>query len=185
MKVLGVSLLVVMIFSLTSGICCAQTAKDYYDKGIEYGVAREFRKAQQEFTKALDVYPFYGLAKVGLEITKDTLKQTIKTETALYIFKGATYYLKGMYDEVIDEYEKAIEVNPKLVGAYYNLGVTYGKRGKKPLEKGGFRVMQEGKKHSVEDYQNYVLMIRGEEQWRKRMPNMIFVRVVQPVPFMD
>lgn len=38
---------------------------------------------------------------------------------------GAAYHNKGMYDEAIAEYKKAIEINPEYSDAYYNLGLAY------------------------------------------------------------
>jgi len=42
---------------------------------------------------------------------------------------GAAYRRKGMYDEAIAEYEKALEINPNHADAHYNLGVAYGEKG--------------------------------------------------------
>ncbi len=38
---------------------------------------------------------------------------------------GVAYHNKGMYDEAIVEYKKAIEMNPEHSSAYYALGVAY------------------------------------------------------------
>jgi len=125
MKVLRMSLLLLIVFSLISGICYGLTAEDYYNKGIDYGVAGEFKKAQQEFTKALELDPFYGLAKGSLELVEDILKQRIKTKTALHLFKGAAYFNKGMPDEAIAEYKEAIETNPEYALAHSKLSLAY------------------------------------------------------------
>ena len=44
--------------------------------------------------------------------------------------RGMNYTSKGMYDEAIEEFTKAIEKNPKNAYAYYNRGLTYHKKGK-------------------------------------------------------
>ena len=106
----------------------SQTAKDYYDKGIDYGVAGKFDEAQQEFKKALGADPFYESAKLSLEIVEDVLKQRIEIETALYMFKGGAYGNKGMFEAAIAEFKKAIEINPNYPKAYNNLGVMYGEK---------------------------------------------------------
>jgi len=107
----------------------SQTAKDYYNKGIDYGVAGKFDQAQQEFTKALAADPFYEPPKLSLEIVEDVLKQRIKTETALYMFKGGAYGNKRMFDDAIAEFKKAIEINPDYAKAYNSLGIIYGEKG--------------------------------------------------------
>ncbi len=112
-----------------TAICYGQIAQDYYDKGIDYGVAGKFVKAQQEFTKALELDSFYTPAKVGLELVEDLIKQRIKTRTALHLFGGIFYHNKGIYDEAVAEFKKAIKINPNYAGAHHSLGVAYGSRG--------------------------------------------------------
>lgn len=125
MKTLKMGLLLLMLFSLMSAICYGQTAEDYYDKGMEYGVVGEFEKARQEFAKALEVDPFYEPVRIGLKLSEDVLTQRIKVETAIYLFKGIDYDNKKMFDESIAEFRKAIEINPNYAEAYHNLGLVY------------------------------------------------------------
>ncbi|MBA7495919.1 Photosystem I assembly protein Ycf3 [subsurface metagenome] len=129
MKVLKLSLSALMLFSLMTAICYGQTAQDYYDKGIDYGVAGKFEEAQQEFTKALELDSFYTPAKVGLELVEDALKQIIKSRTALHLLRGIFYHNKGIYDDAVAECKKAIEINPNYAGAHHSLGVAYGSKG--------------------------------------------------------
>ena len=129
MKALTITLLLLMVFSSTATICYGQTAKDYCDKGIDYGVAGKFDEAQQQFTKVLEADPFYALATLGLKLSEDALKQRIRTETALYLFKGIAYLNEGMLDEAITEFKKAIRINPKYADAHNNLGNTYLNKG--------------------------------------------------------
>ena len=46
---------------------------------------------------------------------------------------GAAYYDKGMYDEAIAEYKRAIEINPNDAEAHNNLAVTYYHKGEYSL----------------------------------------------------
>ncbi|MFQ6084686.1 MAG: tetratricopeptide repeat protein [Candidatus Bathyarchaeia archaeon] len=39
------------------------------------------------------------------------------------------YTRKGMLDEAIEEYKRAIEIDPKFAYSYLNLGVAYGSKG--------------------------------------------------------
>ena len=42
---------------------------------------------------------------------------------------GVAYRAKGNYDKAIECYQKAIELNPDLAKAYYNMGVAYYAKG--------------------------------------------------------
>ena len=128
MKVSRIGILTVAVLFLMVGICYAQSAEEYYTKGIDYGVAGEFEEAQQEFKKALEADPFYVPARRCLKLSEDALEQRIKTETALHLFKGIAYGNKGMYDEAINEHKKVIEINPNYADAHNNLGAAYGKK---------------------------------------------------------
>lgn len=44
---------------------------------------------------------------------------------------GDLYLRKGMYDEAIEEYQKAIESDPNCAIAHFNLSIVYGKKGMK------------------------------------------------------
>jgi tetratricopeptide (TPR) repeat protein len=40
---------------------------------------------------------------------------------------GLTYFALGRHEEAIDEYKKAIEIDPNYLDAHYNLAIVYGK----------------------------------------------------------
>src|ERR1700756_3215124 len=42
-----------------------------------------------------------------------------------YLNQGNTSYKKGLYNQAISDYNKAIEIDPKYAGAYNNRGYTY------------------------------------------------------------
>jgi tetratricopeptide (TPR) repeat protein len=46
-----------------------------------------------------------------------------------YLNRGVAYGNLGQFDKAIDDYSKAIELNPKYTKAYYNLGVAYANLG--------------------------------------------------------
>lgn len=45
-------------------------------------------------------------------------------DSAVYNNLGCAQYLLGLYEEAIENYEKAIELNPDDASAYYNLGIA-------------------------------------------------------------
>ncbi len=48
---------------------------------------------------------------------------------SFYLHKGNVESDQNNYDAAIDNYKKAIKINPKYTGAYYNLGNAYSKKG--------------------------------------------------------
>ena len=129
MRVLRISGLVLMVLSLGVGISYAQTAKECYDKGIEYGSQGRFEEVEEEFKKALKIDQFYVPAEAGLKIIEDVLEKRVKNEFAIHLFKGAAYDSKGMFDEAIAECKKAIAINPNYAEAHTNLGLAYYNKG--------------------------------------------------------
>ena len=115
-----------MFLYLTGGVTYAQSsAKESYDKGVEYTIQGKFKKAKEEFEKALKVDQFYSPAKLSLETIKDVIEQKIKRETAIHLFKGISHGNKGQLDRAISEYTKALEINPKDAKAYIYRGGAY------------------------------------------------------------
>ncbi|MFA5340008.1 MAG: tetratricopeptide repeat protein, partial [Candidatus Omnitrophota bacterium] len=51
-----------------------------------------------------------------------------KERTKSYLDIGLANYILGNYKEAIADYNKAIEINPKLAEAYMNRGVAYGQQ---------------------------------------------------------
>lgn len=42
-----------------------------------------------------------------------------------YFSSGYEFHMKGQTDKAINNYEKALQFNPNMVGAYYNLGTIF------------------------------------------------------------
>jgi tetratricopeptide (TPR) repeat protein len=104
MKVVKISLLVLIVFSLVSGICYGQAAEDYYERGTNFLRKKMYDEAISAYKKTIEINPEYVKAHNDL---------------------GVAYYRKKIYDEAIAAYKKAVEINPEYVTAYYNLGLAY------------------------------------------------------------
>jgi len=49
----------------------------------------------------------------------------IETDAKLEYNKGIDFYNSGQFDEAVDCFRKAIELEPEYIDAYYNLGMTF------------------------------------------------------------
>ncbi len=62
---------------------------------------------------------------------KKEKSETKETEESL-IELGKFYFINGKYDQAIEEFKKALKINPGSSEIYYNLGLVY--EGKNNLE---------------------------------------------------
>ncbi len=61
------------------------------------------------------------------EKRKNNLSETekLKEREQDLIEMGKFYFVSEKYDEAIDEFQKALKLNPKNAEIYYNLGIVY------------------------------------------------------------
>ena len=125
---LGVSVLVV--FLLGASVSNGQSpARGRYDLGVEHAVRGEFKEAKEAFERVLKDDSSYTPAKESLKIIEDIGDQIIRSNTAVYLFKGASHSNRGQWDEALPEFTKAIEINPTYPYAYANRGSIYYRKG--------------------------------------------------------
>ncbi|TVM00511.1 MAG: hypothetical protein CV087_14205 [Candidatus Brocadia sp. WS118] len=85
---------------------------------------RQFVSSESQQSHVAEAKP----VSVAPESSLDTLSS--KTPE-VYNEIGDLYLRKGMYDEAIEEYKKAIEVDPNCAIAHFNLSIVYDKKGLK------------------------------------------------------
>ena len=102
-----------------------KAAKQNLTKGVDYAAQGKFKEAKEEFVKISKVDLLYGSVKRFLQIIEDVISKKIESRTAIHYFKGVAYFKKGQNDKAIAEYNKAIEINPRLAEAYANRGLAY------------------------------------------------------------
>jgi tetratricopeptide (TPR) repeat protein len=59
----------------------------------------------------------------------ETTEEIKETDPVALLNQGAAFVEKGQHDRAIAYFNKAIEINPKLAGAYYNRGYVYDEKG--------------------------------------------------------
>lgn len=104
---------------------------------------RLYAQAIEAYTKAVELYPEYADAYVGLgEVMSAQGKQEEAVaayqkalsiepdEPRIHFGLGKIYYNeKGLYHEAVTEYQKAITLDPRFLEAYLNLGEIYEEKG--------------------------------------------------------
>lgn len=77
----------------------------HYKVGNIHSESGNYRQALKAYGEAIELYPFYPQS------------------ADLYTNRGNAYGNLAYYDKAINDYNKAIEVNPRQADAYYNRGV--------------------------------------------------------------
>jgi len=126
-KILKKTMFPVMFCFLLSNPCIAQEAEEHFKRGVGYFETRLIDKAIAELKKALPLF-------------KEDQKQ-MKAET--YVTLANAYNRKGIHKAAITACKKAMEINPNLAYAHYNLGFAYREEGNDKLAKQEFALYDE------------------------------------------
>ncbi len=113
MKVLKTTLIFLVLSFVLAEFCIAQKAGDHFQRGIGYLETRLIDKAIAEFKKALPLFE-EGQGQEKAEV---------------YIALANAYNWKGIHKAAIAACKKAIEINPDLAYAHYNMGFAYREEG--------------------------------------------------------
>jgi len=121
----------------------ASNATQYYNEG-------DNEKAIAEFNKALEMDPNYAWAYVGRGIVYSSLKEperaiaditrglekvgdgadsTFVEIDKAYMSRGEAYFTLKMFDEAIEDYKIAIDLNPDFYVPYGMCGMAYQEKG--------------------------------------------------------
>ena len=119
-------LLLIFIVFVTSLSYC-QTAEEYFNRGMSKDSLKDRRGAIDDYTKAIELNPNYSEAYFNRGLSKASLANRIKFTTN----DNCTYYDSALEKTnledrrgAIDDYTKAIELNPNYSEAYYNRGFS-------------------------------------------------------------
>jgi tetratricopeptide (TPR) repeat protein len=82
----------------------ADTAEEYFHRGLADSKQHNFGQAIIDFTKSIEINPNYANA---------------------YVNRGNAYDYQGNFSQAILDYTKASEINPKDADIYYNRALAY------------------------------------------------------------
>ena len=80
-----------------------QTAKEYFEKAVNYGESEEYQLAIDNFTKSIRINPDVAVT---------------------YYNRGWVYDELGNYEEAIADNTRAIRIDPDYANAYRNRGIA-------------------------------------------------------------
>ncbi len=118
-------------------------ARQWFDKGYQYGLNKEYDDEIEAYTKAIALDPnnantyynrgtVYGRDKGQYDRAIEDYNKAIDLDPNLayaYINRGVAYADKGQYDRAIEDYNKAIALDPNHASAYLNRGNAYYHKG--------------------------------------------------------
>ncbi len=113
-------------------------SREFFNKGVQYGVNNEFQKSLEAFNNAIEINPIYakaflyrGLTKTELHDYKDAIKDftiTIELDPGYsdqaHYFRGLAKYKKSDYEAAIRDFSIAIRLNPDFV-SFFQRGKAY------------------------------------------------------------
>jgi tetratricopeptide (TPR) repeat protein len=110
----------------------------YNNQGVAYGGLKQYEKAIEDFSKAIDLNPKYADAYNNRGNAYREIKQHEKAIedynkaiehnpnlAVAYNNRGLAYRKIKQYERAIEDHDKAIELNPKYAVAYNNRGNAY------------------------------------------------------------
>lgn len=132
MKKTVLIILTVILFQYVYG----QSAKEFYVSGISKFKEKDLNGAIKDFNKAIELDSTYAVAYVYRSGIKNDLgdfngsivdiTKAIELEPNEFVYynRGLTYQRNKKYKEAIQDYNTAMNINPKHFGAVYNSGLS-------------------------------------------------------------
>jgi len=132
----------VLFLSVSSAY--AETAEEYYNRGLTYVCQYNLTQAISDFTKAIEMNPKYStkyyLQRGDAYVKQGNLTQAISDFTKAierdplpaeeYYKRGDAYLKQNNYTQAILDFNKAIEIHPyNNANPYYGRGLAYASQG--------------------------------------------------------
>ena len=117
-------LLITILFVASLSYC--QTAEDYFKRGISKDSLKDRRGAIEDYTKGIELNPNFSEAYFNRGLSKASL-----TRLRFRVEGGNIYYDSALEKAkledcrgAIEDFTKAIELNPNFSEAYFNRGLS-------------------------------------------------------------
>ena len=124
---IAITLVLLLIYYNVLPTYAQNSAKEYYDSGVVKANSGDYEGAIEDYDKAIEIdHRYYATAYFNRGAVKWDLGDD----------RGEAYYNRGLakgnlgdYRGAIEDYNKAIKINPKFSKAYYGRGVAKGNLG--------------------------------------------------------
>jgi tetratricopeptide (TPR) repeat protein len=115
-----------------------QKAQDLYDEGVKLYGKEKLKEALQAWKQALELNPEFDearvylaraetqmrtLEKIGAGQTEENtaLSEEVRIKLKKHYLEGITYYMSGLYEEAISEWEEIIKIDPNYENVEQNI----------------------------------------------------------------
>ncbi|MDO8281352.1 MAG: tetratricopeptide repeat protein [Thermodesulfovibrionia bacterium] len=115
----------------------------YLNRGVVYWERKEFVKAIDDYSKAIEIDPRHAKAYSNrgsayesmdkLDLAVKDFTKAVEVDPGLsgvYSNRGNVFMKMKRYDDAVRDYDKAIDIDPEYAKAYSNRGVVYSNMGK-------------------------------------------------------
>jgi Flp pilus assembly protein TadD len=99
-------------------------AQALYRKGLDFGRAGDFARAEELFTQALVIERLHIPSRRGLDLLADRGVGSVDDKTAVLLMNGLTFYADEDWTRAAQEYRKAVERDPGYYFAVHNLAAA-------------------------------------------------------------
>jgi len=97
-------------------------ANNHVGLGTAYQLKGDFLQAERSFRRALQIDANNQLANKGLDSLKE---DRIKTQVALFLDRAVKFQKQGNYDESLNNYIRALNLEPNNPDIHYNVGTAF------------------------------------------------------------
>ena len=107
-------------------------------------------------------------------------RSTRKNDPIFYNNRGEVYLREGKFDEAIDDFNTAIEIQPEFVAAYNNRGLAYGRKGENDLAINDFNTAIELQPEFAEAYNNRANVYDDKDDFEKAIADFNTAITLKP-----
>jgi len=98
-------------------------AMAYNNRGLAYNQLKQYKKAVQDFSSAIQICTNLTQYKQSIQSTNYSAERI--NYQMLYARRGGAYYNLGQYEQAVQDYSKAIEIDPNWIMHYRRRAEAY------------------------------------------------------------